>query len=133
MHRGELGRLIRFGLTGLAVTAVYVLCFTLMVHAGFWEFTANLAAFSAAVLFQYVAQTLYTFRQTLNDRHQIARFAAAIGVGLVYSTLVSTFVGPHFQWPTWVTATVLAVTWPIVNYIAFRFWVYRIEAPKETR
>ena len=126
MHREELARLVRFSVTGVCVAAIYVIAYVLLTGAGMAPFWANLIAFTLAVAFQYVMQTRWTFRRRLADGLQGMRFVLTIGFGLVFSTVISTFVGPWLGWPPWVAAIIVAVTLPVTNYIVFRFWVYRV-------
>ncbi len=125
MGREETARLFRFAVTGLLVAAIYVVLYTIFVRVGMQTLVANTVAFLLAVLFQYLMQTLWTFRGSLRDGQQGMRFAITIAIGILYSSLVTTVIGPKAAWPPWLSAGLVAVTLPVVNYIAFRAWVYR--------
>ncbi len=90
---------------------------------------ANFTAYGVAVSIQYVMQTAWTFRRPLFDGAQSVRFFAVIGIGLGYSTVLASMIGPAMDWRPWVAAGLVAVTLPVLNYICFRLWVYRPEAP----
>lgn len=124
MDKDEIARIVRFSLTGLSVAALYVMGFVSLVGAGVPTVAANTIAFLLAVLFQYVAQTSWTFRKPLKDRVQGFRFVITVGLGIIYSSVISSLVGPSIAWPHWFAASLVAVTLPIINYCVFRFWVF---------
>ena len=124
-------QLLRFSIVGFTVAVVYVSLYTLLFNAGFTPFAANATAFSSAVMVQYIGQTCWTFRRPLWDGQQSARFFATIGLGMIYSTLVASLVGPALDWRPWFAAGVVAVTLPVINYISFRLWVYGPETLQE--
>ena len=125
MRAEELGRLFRFSVIGVTCAVIYIFGFIILSGVGLNPFLANLSAFTTAVVVQYIGHTLWTFRGSLRDAVQGARFAVAIGLGLLLSTLVSTVIAPFFGWPSWLTGTLVAILLPISNFAAFRFWVYR--------
>lgn len=126
MHREELGRLVRFTVTGTVVAAVYVAAYAGLSSLGMPPFWANLVSFASAVAVQYFGQTMWTFRGRITDGLQGMRFVTTVSLGLAFSTFLTTVVGPFFGWPAWVAAALVAVTLPVTNFIVFRFWVYRI-------
>lgn len=129
--KAEIGRLFRFGVTGFVIAVVYVAGYTALYHSGVQPVAANGIAYGVAVAIQYVMQTVWTFRRPLFDGAQSFRFFAVIGIGLAYSTVLASMIGPALGWRPWVAAGLVAVTLPILNYICFRLWVYRPEVPKE--
>lgn len=120
----EIARLFRFGVTGFIVAVAYIGGYTLLYHTSLSPLVANTIAFVGAVVIQYVLQTLWTFRRALWDGVQSFRFVVTIGVGLVYSSIVASIIGPALDWRPWVAAGLVAVTLPVINYISFRLWVY---------
>ena len=129
----DLGRLIRFGVIGILVAAVYVVLYTAFFHAGLTPFISNSMAFSTAVCVQYLGQTLWTFQRQLWERKQILRFLSTIIVGMFYSTIIVSYVAQAADWRPWFAAGFVAVTLPILNYIAFRLWVYRAGSAHEVK
>lgn len=129
--KSELSRLFRFGVTGFVVAVIYVAGYTALYHTSLTPITANFVAYGAAVTVQYVMQTVWTFRRRLIDGAQSLRFLAIIGMGLVYSSLLASIIGPALGWQPWVAAGLVAVTLPILNYISFRLWVFQPEAKRK--
>lgn len=129
----DVSRLIRFGVIGFVVAVIYIALYTLLYHAGVTPLVANAIAFSTAVLVQYVGQTLWTFKRALWNGQQSVRFFATIGLGVVYSSLFASVVGPAFDWRPWFAAGFVAVTLPVINYISFRLWVFGPDPVQEDK
>lgn len=124
----DVARMFRFCTVGFTVAVVYVGTFTLLYHTGLSPLAANTLAFSLGVVVQYFGQTCWTFNRPLWDGKQSVRFLGVVGMGLVYSGVVASIVGPALEWPPWVSAGAVSVTLPVLNYASFRLWVYRPEA-----
>ena len=120
----ETARKMRFLITGGFVACIYVTGFTLLYNFGLDLLTANFVAFTFSVVIQYVMQTRWTFRRPLFSGSQTVRFAVTIAVGLVYSSVIASYVGPTLSWRPWFSAGVISVSLPIINYLSFRLWVY---------
>lgn len=121
----DTAQLIRFLITGSVVACFYVAAYTLLIYAGQSPFAANFLSFSPAVVVQYIMQTCWTFRRPLFDGAQSVRFAIVIGIGLIYSSVITSMVGPALEWLPFISAGLVAVTLPIINFTFFRLWVYR--------
>ena len=117
-------RIVRFAAVGVGVAAFYILCFIALEAAGIHRITANAVSFLAAVPLQYLGQPVFTFRRPLAVPDQIARFAAMIGLGLLVSACLTSWIGPALNWPGWVAAAVVTVVLPIQNYLILKMWVY---------
>lgn len=118
-------RIVRFGFVGTAVALLYVGSFTVLVAIEVQELLANALAVIVAVLFQYVMQTAYTFRNRILIRGQAMRFLFTIGIGLAISTPVTTIIGPALGWKEYASAGTVVVLSSLTNYVLFTFWVYR--------
>lgn len=123
MREVDLGQLMRFGTTGFMVATVYVVLHALLVSQ-VSAVVSNLIAFGSAVAVQFVLQTVWTFKRDLKDRDQAMRFGFVIAVGLAYSSFVTAIAGPSMGLSAPLSAGLVAVTLPVLNYIAFRLWVY---------
>lgn len=126
-RRAELHRIVRFAIVGVAVAAVYAILFFLFREIGLARWVSSVLAFGSAVAFQYLAQTVFTFRASLNAQGQLPRFLVTIGFGLAISTLITSIVGPALDWPEAISVLVVTVVLPVTNFLLFRLWVYRAE------
>lgn len=129
----EVSRLFRFGVIGFLVAGIYVLGFAGLSALGLAPFTANTIAFLIAVAVQYVGQTVWTFRSKLLNGRQSTRFMATIALGVVYSSVLTALVGPALGWQPVVSAGIVAVTLPAINYVSFRLWVFGLENTQEEK
>ncbi len=120
----EQRRFLRFCVSGLLVAITYVCLFTVLSRSGLTVSVANVIAFGIAIAVQYILQTRWTFQKDI-EVWQSARFLTVVGFGFLFSTVITTWVGPALGWVDWVAAGFTAVALPIFNYISFRLWVYR--------
>ena len=124
---------MRFVFVGLAVASLYVVLYALLESLGVPHATANVVAFLSAILFQYAAQTLWTFKKRLDERGQWLRFIVMISVGLVFSTWVTSSAAPNLGLKPLIAAGIVAVSLPAINFILMRFWVYKPPTYKEPK
>lgn len=125
MNLSKRMKLMRFGIVGTAVAALYIGSYVVLVAVGLTEFLANVSAVFIAVVFQYIAQTVWTFQNRIMIQSQAARFVFTIAVGLTISTAITTFIGPAFGWKEYFSATLVVIVSSLTNYVLFTFWVYR--------
>ncbi|MDA7427606.1 GtrA family protein [Primorskyibacter aestuariivivens] len=126
MRDNQLGRYI---VTGICVTLFYVLVYPVLRRAGLGAVPANLTAYCSAVALQYVMHARYTFAVSTRNRSQARRFGITIALGLALSTLITAGIAPRIGMSPFWAATCAAVLIPVLNWILFRFWVFRTEAP----
>jgi len=117
-------QLLRFAVVGTGVAALYVLMYLGFLGLGLVQTMANALAFLLAVIVQYVGQTRWTFRRPLVLPDQIVRFVCTIGLGFLLSAGTTGVVGPMMYWHDAVSAAVVAVVLPVLNYLIFRVWVF---------
>lgn len=117
--------IVRFAIVGVCVAGIYILGYLALLASGIAQPIANISAFLLAVLIQYFAQTIWTFRKSVKQPRQAARFVVTITLGILVSTLVTGRIGPMLGWADWLSAGVVATILPIQNYIIFKVWVYR--------
>lgn len=120
--------LARFSIVGVCVTLSYALIFLGLRSVGVEALAANLIAYGLGIALQYVAQTRWTFRRALGNPAQAGRFVGTTVLGLVGSSLITAGIGPAVGWPDWVSAGLVMVLVPALNYILFKLWVYRLHA-----
>lgn len=125
--------IVRFAIVGASVAGIYVLGYLALLEFGLAQPVANISAFLFAVLIQYFAQTIWTFRKSVKQARQAARFVVTITLGILVSSLMTGRVGPMLGWADWVSAGVVATILPIQNYIVFKVWVYRPSKSKSAK
>ena len=123
--RAEAGRILRFALVGASVALLYVGCYAVLRWNGSAPWGASPVAFALAIVWQYVAQSLLTFRARPSLDGQSVRFVVVIGAGLAVSTLITGWLGPAADLPEAVSLLAVILWLPLQNYILFRLWVFR--------
>ncbi|GEM_PF-1275702 len=125
--------IVRFAIVGATVAGIYILGYLVLLALGIAQPIANIAAFLFAVLIQYFAQTIWTFRKSAKQPRQAARFVVTITLGILVSAMVTGRIGPMLGWADWLSAGVVATILPIQNYIIFKVWVYRPAKSKSAK
>jgi putative flippase GtrA len=122
--RTPLGSLLRFGITGLAATAIHVLVATALIElGGRSQVTANVVAFCTANVFSYLVNTLWSFAHRLGHR-SLLRFWLVSLVALGLTTLVSALAQAlHLHYLLGILMVVTVV--PALTFLGHRFWTYR--------
>lgn len=118
-------QIVTFGVLGVCVNLIYGAIFLAVVEiAPTWRVAASTLAYGAACAFQYVANAKLTFGRKASDRSQLLRYASAVFLGYVVSTLVLGWIAPALRIPDIVALLLVAVSLPILNFITFSRWVY---------
>lgn len=131
-----LGQLVRFGLTGLVVTALYAAVYwpiatygNRVLHLGdgaVWPLIAVAAAFSAGTVFGNYAHSRVSFAgHGTRDERTAHRFfiVQLFGAGLnALFTWVLT--GPLLHGPTWWPLMPAIFVTPLATFVLQRNWVY---------
>lgn len=121
----EIARTLRFAVVGVGTAAFYALLFFVFRDLGVPATAASLIALGIAVVTQYFAHSLFTFRSAVAERGQIARFFATVATGALVSVLVTEILVPGARLPEWVGVAVVVFGLPVTNFIIFRLWVFR--------
>lgn len=116
---------VRYTITGLAVTAVYVGLYFLLRNV----LTMSLAfasgiAMTTAVVFQYVMHSVFTFQRKWADGGQLVKFLVSIALSVIISDIFVARLGEALNVPEPLRLLAVVVTLPVVNFIFFTFWVY---------
>ncbi|WP_170760236.1 GtrA family protein [Ruegeria lacuscaerulensis] len=117
-------RLFRFAIVGTGVAAYYMVTYLGLLYLLKSPWTANLLAFGTSILIQYVCQTAWTFGKPLAAPAQFGRFLCMIGLGLIVSSAITGFAGPRLGLSEPVSAALVVVVLPILNFVILRLWVY---------
>lgn len=127
----EAGTMARFGLVGIAATAVHtlialVLTATDMAH----PLVANLIAFLTAFTVSFLGHHLWSFRGGRRWARRMIRFLAIALAGLAAN---STALAGWLAWvplPEELGIVVTVALIPLVSYLGARFWAFSDGAPQ---
>lgn len=131
-----LGQLVRFGVTGVAVTtfnacvywplATYGNAFIPLGPGAIWPLLAGLIAFLAASAVGQVAHSRFSFKgHGTRDRATAARFFAVQTLGLALNeTFIWIATGPILHGPTWWSIIPSVFITPLVTFGLQRTWVF---------
>ncbi len=123
--RSTAGSLLRFGITGLASTAIHVLVATVLIKlCGLSQVAANVSAFCTANVFSYLVNTLWSFAHRLGHR-SLLRFWLVSLLALGLTTLVSGLAEAlHLHYLIGIAMVVTVV--PVFTFLGHRHWTYRV-------
>ncbi len=122
-------QVVRYGLTGLAVTAIQaVIYWTLAALVGLHPQIALVAGFCVAVIAGYVLHGAYSFRdETREDRSagRAMRFVAVSLVSLGINALWVWLCVTTLVWPEWAPIPAFVFVTPAIVFVLNRQWVFR--------
>ncbi|MDX3900924.1 MAG: GtrA family protein [Sphingobium sp.] len=128
-HRALFWQLVRYGLTGLFVTACQAAIYwSLAALAELHPQVANGVGYLAAVAIGYVSHSLFTFRGQGADGGHAARGVRFVTVSLVSYGLNALWVGlcvSVMGWPEWSPIPAMIFVTPAVVFGLNRRWVFR--------
>ncbi|MBB4633782.1 GtrA family protein [Sphingosinicella soli] len=116
----------RFGVVGLATTALH-LCAAYLASSigGFAPGSANTVGFACAVTFAYLGHFSWTFSRRAEHSEALGRFAVASLFGFATSSLIVFVVTHMLQWSMLAALVLVGIAVPCLNFVAFKFWVFR--------
>jgi putative flippase GtrA len=119
-----LRRAIRFGLTGLLVTALHVLLAILFIKfVAAMLLLANGVAFAAATLTSYVLNTRWSFCSGIDGR-TFRRFMAVSAAGFLMAMLVA-YLAQEAGADNLASIGAVALTVPPLTFLLHNCWTYR--------
>jgi putative flippase GtrA len=128
-HRTLFWQIVRYGLTGVGVTAVQAAIYWLLAtHAGFHAQSANLCGYIVAVGVGYVLHGRFSFRGHGSRDRSATRGAKFVIVSLVSLALNATWVWLCLSWagwPTWSPIPAMFFVTPAIVFVLNRQWVFR--------
>lgn len=125
LSRATIQLAVRYTITGLAVTAVYVgLYFLLRNVLALSPAFASGISMTTAVVFQYIMHSVFTFQRKWADGGQLVKFIVSIFISVVISDIFVARLGEALNVPEPLRLLAVVVTLPIVNFLFFTFWVY---------
>ena len=124
---GMLGQLVRFGITGLGVTAVYAAIYWPLATYVMNPNIAVAVAFVLATLIGRYAHGAISFKgHGTRDRRTMHRFFVVQGLGFALNQLFTWVLvtGPFFHGPTWWPLVPAIFVTPLVTFGLNRMWVF---------
>jgi len=122
---GELLVASRFGLVGLAATAVHLAIVTLLIRAGLAPLLANLLAFLCAFGVSFCGHYFWTFRSSAGIASAVLRFfLIAVGGFFINSALLAMLL----RWTTLENTTcalIAVLIVPVLSFFASRLWGFK--------
>jgi putative flippase GtrA len=122
--RQLLPRALKFGVTGITSTAIYVaLSYTMINVLAFKIIVSSTLAFAAASVFSYLVNTFWSFsgQPGLNN---LLKFIAVTAIGSVISSSILKYaILAGFGYRAGIIMILLIV--PLVTFIAHHAWTYR--------
>lgn len=135
--RALLGQLVRFGVTGVAVTLFYSAVYwpiatyghrvLLIAPGAAWPLIGVAVAFVAATAVGNVAHSRISFKgHGTRDQRTAHRFALVQGFGFGLNLLFTWMLtGPLLHWPTWTPLVPAVAVVPLATFWLQRNWVFR--------
>lgn len=119
-----LGRLFRFGITGLMATAIHVMvAVSLISRLGVPPYVANPIAFVIATGFSYAANTLWSFSSQLSRRTLWPYACVSIFSCLATAAISAAADAAHLDYRIGILLVIMIVT--PVNFVLHNVWTYR--------
>lgn len=126
-EKGVLGQLVRFGVTGVAVTLFYAAVYWPLATYVMNPNLAVLVAFVLATLVGRFAHGAVSFRgHGSRDRGTAVRFAVVQGFGFLLNQAFTWVLvtGPFLHGPTWWPLVPAVLVVPLVTFGLQRNWVF---------
>ena len=121
----QLPRIIRFGAAGLVATLFYLLLANAFVAwIGMSPQWGSVSAYLASLTVSYLLQSRFTFGVKQDSVGQMTRFAVTSIAGLGLSWVVIHLIVTRLSWPYVVATVLICILIPVVNYFAFKGWVF---------
>jgi putative flippase GtrA len=121
----EIGRLVRFGFTGLVVTFVYAAVTIVLVEAGgVGAIAASIAGYLAAGGVSYLGHLYFSFSVRPDHRAYVWRFLIAATLSFVLTIVITWIVTQVLGFSARVSVPVVSILLPATSYVCNRFWVF---------
>lgn len=119
--------LMRFGLIGIAATALYAALAIVFMNrewVGLTVVQASLAAYAAAALFSYLAHKFVTFVSSGRHRTEAPRFLLLTATGLAVAYITPALLTGMLGLPGIVPLLVTCILIPVLNLLVLHRWVF---------
>ncbi|WP_187276595.1 GtrA family protein [Parahaliea maris] len=119
------GELLRFAIVGAIATAVHVFFYLSLYPALVARATtANLVAFSLAVLVSYAGNSRWVFRDTTSSSTQLVKFIASALTGVTLNTFFAWYIVDYLKVSRYLSVVVMITTTPIVVFVLNKYFVF---------
>lgn len=128
--------LIRFGLVGIAATALYATLATILMNREWFGLTAvqaSLAAYAAAALFSYVAHKSATFMSRGRHRTEAPRFLLLTAMGFAVAYMAPALLTGVLRLPAIIPVLVTCILVPVLNLLVLDRWVFAQRSSHQKR
>ncbi|WP_106746196.1 GtrA family protein [Yoonia maritima] len=116
---------LRFAVVGSLTAAIYFGMYNLLRIAEVASpIMASAMTYCAAVSFQYVGHSWFTFGKPVFDIVQFMRFLATNACGFAFSISSTYLMVSVCLMPDWVASGLIVITLPIINWFVMRRWVF---------
>lgn len=133
--------LMKFGVVGALAFVINAVLVWVLMHTAWFEdshIKAKFVATVVAILFSWVANRLWTFREKRqeNKRRELVQFLVANGIGLAIELgcLVFSYyvLGLQSATASFISGTIIGtILGTVFRYFAYRFWVFRQELDED--
>ena len=123
--------IFKFGIVGVANTAVDAAVFAILALVGMPILIAQGVSYSCGVANSYWLNGRWTFRDATrggNDRAKLIRFLITNLIVLALSALILMTLHDVLEWSLVMSKILATLMGMVLNYMASRYWVFRIAA-----
>ena len=126
IQRGLWDSAVRFVVVGTLSVAIYVGGAALLHRAlGMGPEIANVIAYLAATLVNYVLNFYWSFQTNRSHQAALWRYILLLAFGVVLNTLYVSAMLALFSMPLELAALSFMVLWPFFSFFALRYWAFR--------
>lgn len=125
----RLATIFKFGIVGVANTAVDAAVFAILALVGMPILIAQGVSYSCGVANSYWLNGRWTFRDATrggNDRAKLIRFLITNLIVLALSALILITLHDVLGWSLVMSKILATLMGMVLNYMASRYWVFRI-------
>ncbi|WP_339302648.1 GtrA family protein [Paenibacillus sp. FSL R5-0519] len=125
----RLATIFKFGIVGVANTAVDAAVFAILALVGMPILIAQGVSYSCGVANSYWLNGRWTFRDATrggNDRAKLIRFLITNLIVLALSALILMTLHDVLGWSLVMSKILATLMGMVLNYMASRYWVFRI-------
>lgn len=121
----EVARIIRFGIVGVANTAIYTVFYLLFIAVGVPYLAASISAFVVAISVAYGLNHRFTFRADSHTRQLVTQFFLVQGLGAAVNVSALALAVERWHWTP--VGAQLVIIPPVVamTFVANRLVVFR--------